>query len=243
MKKFIPIYLLLFFSMMGCLARQQQPAAPSETEGAAPRALAELHLSIPKTHYTEKEPIPLELSIQTGKFDLLVPFVNVATKRAFAELTIRDANGELVKSKRPITTEAYSKYIMRDGKSVRCIQGFELKAAAHQVVQLEDLQPYYRLQPGNYSIAVALTLEVYRESVIEPHPQVIELERDIRRLQSNRDAALSAAVKTDAINEIQAQIEYIQEKHKAEVRPIYLPVKSRRGKSALLSNTVSLTVE
>ncbi len=243
MKKIIPIYLLLISSLMGCLAGQQEPSETRVTETGTSRPLAELHLSTPKTNYTAKEQIPLELSIQNGKFELLVPFADVATKIAFSELTITDANGERVKSKRPITMENPSKYIMHDGESVRCIRGFELKANTHQVVQLEDLQPHYRLPPGKYSVAVVLKLEVYRKSFIEPHPQVVELESDIRRLQSNRDAALTASAKNEAINEIRGQIEYLKEKHKDKVKSIYLPVKSRRGAASLTSNSISLTVE
>ncbi len=241
MKRFTPFYLVLVF-LLGCLGSQQTTTQPVG-ETSAPQALVEIHLSTPKTSYAAKEAIPLEISIQNGKFDLFVPFVTVATKSAFTAITVTNANGEVVKRKRPITMENPQKYVIHQGKSVRCIQGFELKAGAQQTVSLENLRQYYRLPAGTYTIAVEVELEVYRESLLEPHPQIVELEQDIARLQSNVDAALTPAVKRDAINEIREQIEFIKSKHKDEKRALYLPVKSRRGKASLMSNSITLTLE
>lgn len=241
MKRFIP-FCLISIVMLGCLGSQQTTTQPIEAT-AAPQALAEIHLSTPRTNYAAKEAIPLEISIQNGKFDLFVPFVTVATKAAFTNLKVMDVNGEDVKRKRPITMENPQKYVSHQGKSVRCIRGFELKAGTQQVVSLEDVQQFYRLPAGTYTLVVEVELAVYRESLIEPHPQVVELEKEIARLQSNTDAALTAAVKRDAINEIRDQIEFIKSKHKDEEKTLYLPVQSRRGKTSLMSNVVTLTVE
>ena len=228
--------------MLGCLGSQQITTQPTGATDA-PQALAEIHLSTPQTSYAAKEAIPLEISIQNGKFDLFVPFVTVATKAAFTNLKVTDVNGEDVKRKRPITMENPQKYVVHQGKSVRCIQGFELNAGTPQVVSLEDVQQFYRLPAGTYTVSVSVELAVYRESLIEPHPQVVELEKDIARLQSNTDAALTAAVKRDAIQEIRSQIEFIKSKHKDEEKTLYLPVQSRRGKASLMSNVITLTVE
>lgn len=241
MKRFIP-FCLISIVMLGCLGSQQTTTQPIEATDA-PQALAEIHLSTPRTNYAAKEAIPLEISIQNGKFDLFVPFVTVATKAAFTNLKVTDVNGEDVKRKRPITMENPQKYVVHQGKSVRCIRGFELKAGAQQVVSLEDVQQFYRLPAGTYTLVVEVELAVYRESLIEPHPQVVELEKEIARLQSNTDAALTAAVKRDAINEIREQIRFIKSKHKDEEKTLYLPVQSRRGKASLMSNVVTLTVE
>ena len=241
MIRFIP-FCLIFMVMLGCLGSQQTTTQPTGATDA-PQALAEIHLSTPQTSYAEKEAIPLEISILNGKFDLFVPFVTVATKAAFTNLQVTDVNGEDVKRKRPITMENPQKYVVHQGKSVRCIQGFELKAGTQQVVSLEDVQQFYRLPAGTYTLVVEVELAVYRESLIEPHPQVVELEKDIARLQSNTDAALTAAVKRDAIQEIRSQIEFIKSKHKDEEKALYLPVQSRRGKASLMSNVITLTVE
>ncbi len=238
MKKLIPFCLILIFTMIGCLpgrfTRSPQPdvaAATSETK---------LHLSIAKATYAREEAIPLALSIQNGTFDLLVPFGDVATVGAFAQLTVRDVNGNIVKPKRPITKASALKTLMQRDKLVQCIQGFELKAGARQVVSLKDLQKYYRLPAGNYTVSVVIALEVYQEFLKEQHPQVIALEQECMRIQKVRDAHVTAADKRQAIAAIRNQIEVIEEKHKDD---IYLPVKSLRGEALLSSNSVALTIE
>lgn len=245
--KFISLcFFLLIVTLAGCLGSQQamQPEAnetapTAETE--APGALAELQLSIPKTNYATEEVIPLNLNIQNGKFDLLVPFFSVATRGAFTQITVKDTNGQIVKPKRMLTQENPQKYVQRDGKSVRCIQGFEFKADATQELTLKDIQKYYKLQPGTYTVTLAIELEVYRESIIEEHPEVLELRRDLARLQN--DPNLQAAAKQDAVKYYQEQIKFIEERHKDAVKDIYLPVKSLRGKAPLVSNEVTLTIE
>ena len=112
----------------------------------------ELQLSTPKTSYTAKEEIPLELNIQNGKFDLLVSSFSVATKGAFTQITVKDTNQQIVEPKRAITQENPQKYVKQDGKSVRCIHGFDFKADANQELTLKDIQRYYQLQPGTYTI-------------------------------------------------------------------------------------------
>ena len=235
-------------TLAGCLGGMQttatQPetdAAASATEAEAPRALAELQISTPKTNYTPKEAIPLELNIQNGKFDLLVPFFSVATKGAFTQITVNDANGQVVKPKHPITQENPQKYVSRDGKTVRCTQGFELKASENQELKLKDIQRYYLLQPGTYTVTLSIDLEVYTESITEEHPEIRELKKDMARIQN--DPNLQGAAKQDALSYYQEQIKFIQERHKDAAQDIYLPVKSLRGKASLVSNSITVTVE
>ena len=249
--KFILLYLFfLVITLAGCVSSLQtmqtettktdETTSATETEETS-RPITELQLSTPKTNYTAKEEIPLELNIQNGKFDLLVPFFSVATKGAFTQVTVKNANGQIIEPKRAITQENPQKYVMRDGKSVRCVQGFELKASSNQELSLKDIQRYYQLKPGTYTITLANELEVYRESIIEEHPEVLELKRDLARLQN--DPNLQTAAKQDATNYYQEQIKFIQERNKDEKQNIYLPVKSRRGKASLVSNEITLTVE
>ena len=246
--KFISLCLFLpVLAFVGCLGNLQTmqtateaPTPAAETEEAS-RPIAELQLSTPKTNYAAQEEIPLQLNIQNGKFDLLVPSFSVATKGAFTRITINDANGHVVEPKRAITQENPQKYVTHDGKSVRCIHGFDFKANMNQELTLNNIQRYYQLQPGTYTITLAIDLEVYRESIIEDHPEILELKRDLARLQN--DPNLQAAAKQDAVNYYQEQIKFIGERHKDEVKDIYLPVKERRGKASLVSNEITLTIE
>ena len=245
--KFMPLCLfLLVLTFAGCVGNLQTmqtatdtPAPAAETEEAS-RPLAELQLSTPKTNYTAQEEVPLQLNIQNGKFDLLVPFFSVATKGAFTRITVKGANGQIVEPKRAITQEHPQTYVTHDGKSVRCIHGFDFKADMKQELTLKDIQRYYRLQSGIYTITLAMDLEVYREFIIEDHPDILELKRDLARLQS--DPNLQAAAKADAVNYYQEQIKLIGERHEDVVEDIYLPVKSRRGKASLVSNEITLTI-
>ena len=247
--KYMPLFLLLgAVTIIGCIGSLQTTTPQPETDEATstaetetPTALAELQLSTSKTNYATKEAIPLELNIQNGKFDLLVPFFSVATKGAFTQITVTDANGQMVNPKHPITQENPQKYVQSDGKSVRCIHGFELKASANQELKLKDIQRYYLLQPGTYTVTLSIELEVYTESITEEHPEIRELKQDMARIQN--DPNLQGAAKQDALSYYQEQIKFIQERHKDAVKDIYLPVKSLRGKTSLTSNSITVTVE
>ena len=234
---------LLVVFISGCLGTAQtvqtQAEETAETEAAVP--LAALLLSTPKTTYAPTDEIPLQLTIQNGKFDLLVPYYAVATKGAFTQITVTDADGQPVEPKRSITQEHPQKYVSRDGKTIRSIQGFDFKAEGAEELTFKDIQSYYQLQPGTYTLTLAIELEVYRDSITEEHPEVVELKRDLARLQS--DPNLQPAAKQDALTYYQEQIKFIEDRHKAEERAIYLPVKSRRGKASLTSNPITFTVE
>ncbi|MYA73010.1 energy transducer TonB [Candidatus Poribacteria bacterium] len=246
---FVTLFLLLsVVTIIGCIGSLQTTTTQPETDEATsaaetetPTALAELQLSTPKTNYATKEAIPLELNIQNGKFDLLVPSFSVATKGAFTQITVNDANGQIVNPKHPITQENPQKYVQSDGKTVRCIHGFELKASETQELKLKDIQRYYLLQPGTYTVTLSIELEVYTESITEEHPEIRELKQDMARIQN--DPNLQGAAKQDALSYYQEQIKFIQERHKDAVKDIYLPVKSLRGKASLVSNSITVTVE
>lgn len=237
-KNLILLYLFLSFSVIGCIPSLKTQSSPTDATTATSEVI--IALSTPKTTYTSTDPIPLELSIQNGKFDLLVPFVNVATSRAFAQLEITDTDGNIVKPKRSIPVPSSAEvFIEKDGKSVQCIQGLALKAETTQMVPLENLQKYYQLQKGSYTIALTIELSVYRDFLKKKHPEVIELEAEIKRIEDVTDAHVSAADKRSAVNDIQEQIDFLEKKHKE----IYLPVKSLLGKAMLNSNSITVIIE
>ncbi len=248
MKPLILLNLFLILCLFGCLGSQQtttQPTEPgtSSTKADTPNALAFLELSTPKTTYSEQEPIPLELQIKNGKFDLLVPFSSVAMVRAFRQLTVTDSSGNVVKSRKMIPIENTLKTLYKDGKSVRAIQGFDMKAGTTQTVLLDNLLEFYKLASDSYTVKVTIELEVYNEFMQDQHAQIIELEREIYDYQNSTNPQFTPEVKKEAIGYIQDQIKLIQEKYKDDLQNIYLPLKSRRGKAGLESNTISLTIE
>ena len=237
-KNFVPLHLLLIFSVAGCLTSLQTRSLPTDVTTATSSVV--LSLSTPRLAYTSKEAIPLELRIQGGEFNLLVPSVNVATSGAFMQLRVTDANANIVEPKRPIVQATSEEiFIEKDGKSIQCIQGFELKSATTQVVSLEDLRKYYQLQKGSYTIALTLGLPVYRDFLKKKHPEIAELEEEMKRIQKVADAHVSAADKRSAVNDLQQQIAFLEKKY----NDIYLPVKSLLGEALLTSNSVVLTIE
>lgn len=214
----------------------------SSTEGSL-AALAVLKLSTPKTSYSAQETIPLELQIQNGKFDLLVPFSSVAMERAYRQLTVTDSNGVELKKRKTIPLGNTLKTLYKDGKSLRCIQGFEMKVNTIQTVPLDNLLEYYKLATGRYTVKVSFELEVYSEFMRDQHPQIIELEREIYDIQNNTNPQYTPEAKKEAISYTQDQIKLIREKYKDDFQDIYLPLKSRRGKALLASNTIDITIQ
>lgn len=243
MKLFTLFNLFLTVCLFGCLSTHQTAIQTIEPETKKSEPLTTLELSAPKTTYTAQEAIPLKLNIQNGKFDLLVPFSAVSTQSAFRELTVKDSDGDIIRIKTPVPQANTLKTLYQDGKSVRCVQGFDMKAGTTQTVSLENLKAHYPLQPGSYTVKVTLLLEVYREFLADQHPQVIELEREIREIQNSTNPQFTADVKQEAIKYTQDQIDLIQEKYKDELQNIYLPLKSLRGKTSLESNTISVTIK
>ena len=152
LKNLVPLHLLLIFSAAGCITSMQTRSLPTDATTATSGVV--LSLTTPRLTYASQETIPLELRIQGGAFDLLVPFVNVAPSGAFRQLRVTDTNGTIVESNRSIAQATSEEiFIEKDGKSIQCIQGFELKSAATQVVSLKDLRKYYQFQKGSYTIA------------------------------------------------------------------------------------------
>ncbi len=234
--------------MFGCLGGQQTATQTLEmdtstAEVEAQNTLAVIELSSPAATYPVQEVIPLELSIQNGKYDLLVPISSVAGQRAFKQLIVTDSNGQVVKIKKNMPFGNTMKTLYQTGKTVRCIQGFDMKAGTTHTVQLDNLQAYYSLEPGSYTVQVKIELEVYKEFMKDQHPEIIELEREIFSIQNSKNPQFTPEVKKEAIGYTQDQIELIKEKYKDELQDIYLPLNARRGKALVESNTISLTIE
>lgn len=243
------IFSILFTTFIyGCLGSQKSATQTTEPETAtvetdASQGIASLELSTTKESYSAEEAIPLELTVQNGKFDLLVPISAVTSLRAFKQLTVTNSNAEIIKAKKIMPLGNTLKTLYKEGKSVRCIKGLEMKAETSQKASLDNLQTYYQLGAGKYTVKLTLELEVYKEFMQDQHPQIIELEREIMRIQNNTNPQFTPDVKKAAIEYTQGQIDIIKEKYKDELQDIYLPLKSRRGKATLESNAISITID
>ncbi len=248
MKSLSILNILIITCILGCLGGMQtetqtpvEEASPSNN--GTSDALAILDLTSSKTSYTSGESIPLELKIQNGKFDLLVPFSVVATANVFKQLSVTDSNGQVLRMAKPVAPSVPLKTLYKGGKSMRCVKGYDLKATQTQTISLEDLSAHFQLNPGTYTIKVTTVMEVYKESIQDQHPQIIELEREIMKIQNNTSPQFTPEAKKEAISYTQDQIDFIREKYKDQLQDIYLPIKSLRGKTSLESNTVTISIE
>jgi len=247
--RFYPNSLFIFLiiwslSAIGCLSGKSEKAVKmttAQTEPAAPPTLADLHLSLAKPAYAVNEAIPVALTIQVGKFDLLVPYATVEGKGAFTKLVVKNAKGLVVPPKYPITFADKPKILIREGAEVRCIQGADLKAGTEKKSLLDDLQTHYKLEPGTCTLQVMMELKVYRESLGDQSQEVLELEREVVAIQ--KDTKLPADAKQEAIANLRKDIEFIKSNAKEESNGIYLPVDSLRGSKELASNVVTLKIQ
>lgn len=241
---FICLVICSFF-VIGCLGGKseksvQMQTTPAETAEKPPTIL-ELHLSSSKPIYAVDEAIPLEMTIQVGKFDLLVPYVAVEGKGAFTNLVVKNAMEQIVKPKRSIALDDKPKTLMRDGNHVSCIRGVDLKAGTVQKAVLENLNTYYELEPGDYTLQVSLNLKVYRESMQDQSPQILEYEREIAAIQNS--PKLPASEKQQAVAQLREEIEFMRSKMEGKLDQIYLPMNSLRGTAELNSTVTSLKIQ
>ena len=230
------------FYTTGCLSGTTAKTEPTATpaEPATPASLGDLHLSLAKPSYGLNEPIPLDMTIQMGKFNLLVPYASVASRGAFAKLVVKNNLGQVIPPKPPITFPAKTKTVMWEDKVVSCIQGTELKAGEARKASLKDLKSYYRLGPGDYTLQVLMELKVYREIFSPEPPEVLEIKNEIRMVQA--DTVMPDDMKERMIRNLEREIEGLRSEEAAQLDGTYLLQDSYRGLATFESNIVSLTI-
>ena len=239
------IYLTLWSLLYttGCLSGTtgKTEPNPAPAEPATPASLADLRLSLAKPSYSLNEPIPLELTMGVGKFDLLVPYATVASRGAFSKLVVKNNLGQVIAAKPPITFPAKTQTVMWKDRVVSCIQGAELKAGEIRKAKLKDMKSYYRLGPGDYTLHVVMDLKVYREIFSPESPEVLEVKHEIRIVQQN--ASMPDDMKERMIHNLEREIEGLQHGEAAKLDGTYLLLDSYRGVATLESNTVLLTIQ
>lgn len=236
-------FCILGFGIIGCLTGPLTKAVVVETAPEAPAkppTIAELHLSLAKEVYSADEPIPLQMTVRAGKFDLLVPAASVEGEGAFGGLIITDAAGKSVERTSPMSWAPHMKNLLHDGKAVDCIHGMEVESGAETVAALEDLRAHYDLAPGDYTLQVRMSLRIYREFLPDQSPMVVLIEKDILEIQRSRHRE---EVKREAISHLREEIAAIRREQAKVFDKIYLPLDSLRGSADLESDTVTLRVE
>ncbi len=214
---------------------------PAPDAAATPASLADLHLSSVKPNYTFNEPVPLEITIQVGKFDLLVPYATVATRGAFTKLVVKNNLGQVIAPKPPITFPAKTKTVMWKDKVTSCIQGTELKAGETRQAILKNLWTYYKLGPGDYTLQVLMELKVYREIFSPELPEVQEIKNEIRIVQAN--TSIPDDMKERIIHNLEREIEGLEHEEARKQDGPYLLLDSYRGSATLESNVIPLTIQ
>ena len=227
----------------GCLSGTTGKTEPTPTpvEPATPASLGDLHLSVAKPSYGLNEPIPLDMTIQVGKFDLLVPHAAVTSRGAFTKLVVKNNLGQVIAPKPPITFPAKTKTVMWEDRVVSCVQGTELKAGEVRKASLKDLKSYYKLGPGDYTLQVLMELKVYREIFAPEPPEVLEIKNEIRIVQA--DTVMPNDMKARMIRNLEKEIEGLRHGEAAQLDGTYLLVDSFRGLATLESNIVPLTIQ
>ena len=243
------IFLVCSCYVLGCLTspllvgpektppRQEPASTPVSEENSF---AARLHVLLPKTTCQVSEPVPVEVGIETGAFDLLVSHATVEGEGLLPTLVVTDENGTVVKPKNPIVYESEIRELVRDGKKVTCVKGTRLIAGTGQLVVIEDIQNHYALTPGVYTLQVSLDLSVYKDTVPLESLHIHDAQQRIGRVQAKKRIAEHTREKhiaglKMAINALEVQAKELDE--------IYLPLDSLRGVVTLKSNLISLEIQ
>ncbi|MBC8229667.1 hypothetical protein H8E77_08995 [bacterium] len=237
---------MLNFLTIGCIrgklipqAEQSQSLSPEEKAREEASKIARLTIETPKTTYNLGETIPIELKLDVGKFDLLVPQDSVGPEKMVSQLVVKSAEGTEIKCSKTIP-QPKSEPLKKDGKSVQGQPGTDLKSDTEISESIENLLEYYPLmQPGAYTVQLNIVLPVYKESLMKKPDIILELEEELKAFQS--DSRLSADKKRQAVAALQEEIEMLEEQGKRS--QMYVILASFRGNAELQSNVINFTIQ
>ena len=237
---------MLNFLVIGCIggklipqAEQPQSLSPEEKAREESSKIARLTIEMPKTNYKLDEAIPIELTLNVGKFDLLVPQDSVEPEKMVSHLVVKSAEGTEIECLKTIP-QPKPEGLKKAGKSVQGRPGAELKAGTEISASIENLLEYYPLtQPGSYTAQLNIVLPVYKETVIKKPDSILELEEEIKAYQS--DSRLPANKKQQAVAFLREEIEMLEEQGS---RPqMFVILDSFRGNAELQSNVIKFTIQ
>jgi len=212
----------------------------TETAEAAEAKIATLQLELPQTEFSAGEAIPVKLTLELDKFDLIFPEETVEGSIAFSGLVLKTTSGGEVKPNKSFGVEAAPKTLYEKGAAVKGVPAIELEANSKISANLENLADYYSLtNPGRYSLQLVKELKVYKKTLIEKSPEVRELEEAIANVQNSPN--LPADAKRDAVAALQSDLQlYMADENAARK---FLTLDSFRGKTVLQSNIVEFTIQ
>jgi hypothetical protein len=236
----------LNFLVIGCIkgklmpqAEQPQLVSPEEKAREESSKIARLTIGTLRTTYKLGEAIPLELKLNVGKFDLLVPKDSVESEKMVSQLVVKSAEGTEIKCLKTIP-QIKSKELTKDGKSVQGQPGIELKADTEISTSIENLLEYYTLtQPGVYTAQLNIVIPVYKETVVQKPDNILELEGEINAFQS--DSRLSADKKQQAIAALREEISMLEEQ--GSLSQMFVILDSFRGNAELQSNVIKFVIQ
>ena len=99
---------MISLMIIGCIAgkltpqAEQQSLTPEEQVREEASKIARFTIKMPKTTYNLDEAIPIELKLNVGKFNLLVPEDSVEPEKMASHLVVKSADGSQIESRKII---------------------------------------------------------------------------------------------------------------------------------------------
>ncbi len=186
------------------------------------------------------DPIFLEVAIETGPFELLVPHSIVESEVLLANVLIKDEQGTIVETRKPHAFQNVKRELVRAGRKVECIPGLKLSAYSVRSVILKDLQDNYELKSGNYTLQLLMHLKVYKETLSAESLLIHDAEQRIARVRAK--SKIASHTRKKQIAGLERFIKALQQQAE-ELSEIYLPLDSLRGTTDLQSNVLHFMIE
>jgi len=250
------INVILFLAMVtlpfGCVPMEKgalksaQPAAqPAQPKPLTPEEkaakIASLKAEIPKTTFSQGEPIKLKFTFKANKFDLNLESINFTPEGILSQTVIKTSSGDIVLPKGRIEAKSAVERVGFGDSSFDVAPGVTLKAGQTIQVTVDNLLDYYNLKPGTYTLQTILKLNVYKYTYIKKSPRLLEIENEITSLE--RDRKLDPDAKRTAIQRLREEIRFLKSKNpdfeKVCVRMDSLMGRTPPIKSNILSFTIS----
>ena len=219
-------------------AQPAQPKPPAPEEKAA--KIASLKVELPKTTFSQGEPIKLKFSFKANKFDLNLESINFTPEGILSQTVIKTSSGDIVLPKGRIEAKSAVERVGFGDSSFEVAPGVTIKAGQTIQVTVDNLLDYYNLKPGTYTLQTILKLNVYKYTYIKKSPRLLEIENEITSLE--RDRKLDPDAKRTAIQRLREEIRFLKSKN-PDFEKVCVRMDSLMGRTPpIKSNTLSFTI-